>query len=220
MRLVIVGTGGHARVLLSALKHQGLEVAGCIAPAAPDTNWPNSIPYFGGDCALEALNASSDLLLNGVGSTRSTISRAEVFIRAKVVGLNFLSVIHPRCFVAEEAKLGEGVQVMAGAVIQTGAKILENVIVNTSAVVDHDCLISAHCHISSGVHLSGGVSVGTGTHIGTGAVVIQGIHIGERVIVGAGTVVIRDISSDSLVVGNPAHLLSNSETHRCAKDAS
>ena len=43
--------------------------------------------------------------------------------------------------------------------------------------------------------------------IGGAAVVLPGVTIGHRSVVGAGTVVVRDVPSDTVVVGNPARIV-------------
>lgn len=205
--LVILGAGGHARVLVSALQSQGLTPAGCVSPKPPDAHWPHDIPHLGGDEHLATLDAANVQLVNGVGSVGSTAARAELYGRLAARGFRFTAVIHPSALIAKDAILGDGAQVMAGAVIQTGAVIGANVLVNTGAVIDHDCRIGAHCHIATGACLSGAVVLGTGVHVGTGACVIQSIRVGDRTLIGAGAVVLRDLAADVTAVGNPARAL-------------
>ena len=48
--------------------------------------------------------------------------------------------------------------------------------------------------------------------VGSGAVILAGVTIGEEAIVGAGAVVTKDVPPRTIVVGNPARVLS--EVHR------
>ena len=203
-RVVILGAGGHARVLVSALETQYVCVSGCIAPIAPESPWPTRITYLGGDSVLGQLVASKIILVNGVGSVRSTDQRRSVYERARALGFRFVTVRHAAACIDVYATIEQGAQVLAGAVVQTGVVIGENAIINTGALVDHDCQISAHVHIAPGSCLSGNVKVLCGAHVGTGATVIQGITIGERAIVGAGAVVTKDVPAGALVLGVPA----------------
>lgn len=164
------------------------------------------LPIIGDDSAISAYSNDAVELVNGLGSVGDTALRASIYYKFKKLGYGFRQVIHPAAIIASDCILGEGVQVMAGAVVNTGTKIAEDSIINTGAVVDHDCVIGSHVHIAPGAILSGGVQVGDGSHIGTGATVIQGIKIGANVLIGAGAVVIRNIPNGVTVIGVPARL--------------
>lgn len=205
--LVILGAGGHARVLLAALDALGAKVIGCVCPSAPDSHWPANIPWLGGDDCLADLDSKNVVLVNGIGSVGSSDLRRKVYEGATERGFSFASVVHPSAILAGRVTLGDGVQVMAGAVLQTGVRVGANAIVNTGAVIDHDSSLGAHCHVAPGVCLSGGVSIGVGAHVGTGASIIQGITIGEAALVAAGAVVVRHVAVGERVGGAPARSL-------------
>jgi len=204
MDTVILGAGGHARVILAALLLRGVRPIGCLSPVAPDSGWPSEIGYLGDDSRLAELDPARVRIINGVGSVGETLLRRKLFEWAKALGHTFLSIVHPTAIIIDHQPEAEGVQVMAGAIIQNGVVFGPNVLINTGAIVDHDCRIGAHGHVATGARLSGGVELGIGVHLGTGASVIQGIHVGDGAIVGAGAVVIRDVAAGSTVVGNPA----------------
>ena len=201
--VVVLGAGGHARVLAEALLRAGVPVLGCVAPEVPGP-LPDHLPYLGGDEALARHEPNQVLLVNGVGSVRQPMQRTAVFEHWQARGYRFATVVHPGAQLASDVRLGEGAQVMVGAVVQPGCELGSNTIVNTGAIVDHDCVIGAHSHVAPGVVLSGGVQIGTNVHVGTGARVIQGISIGDFAIVGAGAVVIANVPPHATVVGVPA----------------
>lgn len=205
--LVMLGAGGHARVLMAALALQGKRPSGCVAPQRPDTAWPADVPYLGDDDAISRFEPRRVELVNGIGSVGITHARRNVFERLTAQGYSFTRVVHPTAHIADDVSLGRGVQVMAGAIVQTGARIGDNVLINTGAVVDHDCRIGAHCHVATGACLSGTVALGDGVHIGTGACVIQCVSIGRDSVVGAGAVVVRDVGAGVVAIGNPAREL-------------
>ncbi|RYD15548.1 MAG: sugar acetyltransferase [Lysobacteraceae bacterium] len=124
-----------------------------------------------------------------------------------------LAVLHPRAFIAADASLGAGCQVLAMAAVCTRATLGEAVIVNTGASVDHDCIVGDGAHLAPGARLAGEVVVGECAFIGTGAVVLPRIRIGAGAIVGAGAVVTRDVAADATVAGNPARLLRRNPSH-------
>ncbi len=202
--VIIIGAGGHARVLLDALQLSACEVLGFVDPAfSKGSQGPGGLPILGGDEALKDYAASAVQLVNGIGSIGPTTSRAAVYRRGKEAGFSFARVVHPSAVVSVSATLREGVQIMAGCVVQSGADIGANSIVNTRASVDHDCKIGETVHIAPGVTLSGNVRVGDRAHIGTGAVVIQGISIGADSLVAAGAVVYRDVPEAGRLI--PGH---------------
>ena len=202
--VVLIGMGGHARVLLEAMCCSSITVKGYVSPE-PVGVPEGPIPYLGNDDYLLAnLSPEEIRLVNGVGSVNSAIRRKDVFDLYKRFGYQFITVIHPSSIVARDVILGEGSQIMAGVVIQPGVSCGDNVIINTRAGVDHDCVLGAHSHISVGVTLSGAVLVGEGAHLGAGCTVIQNIEIGSNSIVGAGAVVIRDVLMDDIVAGVPS----------------
>jgi UDP-perosamine 4-acetyltransferase len=205
--IVMLGAGGHARVLVAALALQGIVPIGCLSPVPPGPGWPSDIPHLGNDEHLATLDPSCTQFVNGIGSTGSTTARRQLYEAIVARGFEFATVIHPSAVIADNVELGDGAQIMAGAIIQTGAVIGPNTIVNTGAIVDHDCRIDAHCHIAPGASLSGSVELGAGVHVGTGATIIQSIRIGAVTLIGAGAVVVRDVGPGLTVVGNPARPL-------------
>lgn len=204
-KVIVIGAGGHARVLLDVLERCGVAVAGLTdADAGKHGKLLAGVRILGGDQVLDKYPPASIMLVNAMGSTESMTLRQKVYERLKSGGYRFLTLVHPSAVVAVDVLLGEGVQVMAGAIIQPGVKIGANSILNTGARVDHDCLIGEHVHLSPGVILSGTVKVGDGTHVGTAAVVVQGLRIGRGCLVAAGAVVTKHVADGKRVAGVPA----------------
>jgi sugar O-acyltransferase (sialic acid O-acetyltransferase NeuD family) len=204
-RVIIVGCGGHARVLMDALSLQGVAVAGLTdADATRHGQRISGFEVLGDDSVLERFAPQSTVLVNGIGSTASMDGRKAVFERLKARGYRFFTVVHPSAVLAQDVVLEEGAQVMAGAVIQTGASVGRNSIVNTGARVDHDCRVGAHVHLAPGVVLSGDVEIGEGSHVGTRAAIVQGIRVGAGCLVAAGAVVVKDVAAGARVAGVPA----------------
>jgi len=201
--VIVIGGGGHAKVLISTLLLCGRAILGFV-----DLN-PNlppllGAPHLGDDTAVLGHGPDSVQLVNGVGSVGCTRNHQNVYERFVQQHYFFAAVIHPSAIIAHEVQIENGVQVLAGAVVQAGCRLGANIIVNTGVRVDHDCIVDSHAHIAPGVTLCGAVHVGTGAHIGAGATVIQGIVVGAGCVVGAGSLVIRDIPPKAKVIGVPA----------------
>ena len=206
-RVIILGAGDHARVVLALLRATGAVIEGCLAPERPDSRWPADVPWSGDDTNLRSIAVRDVLLANGIGSVADCGPRRAAFERARSAGFQFVTLRHRSAVIEADVVLGEGAQVMAGAILQTGARIGANAIVNTGAIVDHDSVIGDHAHVAPGARLSGGVTVGPAAHVGTGSTVIQGIVIGAGAVVAAGAVVLSDVPDNVRVAGVPASLL-------------
>jgi sugar O-acyltransferase (sialic acid O-acetyltransferase NeuD family) len=203
--LIVMGGGGHARVLIDALLLQSCDILGYTDPDEQLNNTPiQGINYIGDDQVILSYKPSEIRLVNGLGSIGSTKHRKKLFESFKQQGYTFANVLHPSAVISRDSILLEGVQIMAGAIVQAGSHIGANTIINTKASIDHDCQIGAHVHLAPGVTLSGNVKVEDGVHIGTGATVIQQIQIHSNSIIGAGALVLRNISANRTVYGVPA----------------
>ncbi|OZI12713.1 sugar acetyltransferase [Bacillaceae bacterium SAS-127] len=200
--IIIIGNGGHAKVLTEILLLNNENIIGFTTPQKEEN--PFGLNYLGNDSVIFHHLPSDVHLVNGLGSTHSTLVRKKIYQTFSSAGYMFAQVIHPSALVSAYSRLGEGVQIMARAVIQPFAQIADNTIINTVVSIDHDCVIGAHCHIAPGSILSGNVQVGHETHIGTGTTVIQGVKIGSQVLIGAGSLVLKDVKDQTTVYGTPA----------------
>lgn len=209
--LIILGGGGHAKVLIKALLIQGRPILGFTDPNEACISVLD-IPRLGDDTVIRRFAPEKARLVNGLGSIKSTEARRKLYDRFRTQGYLFESVVHPSAVIASDVRLEDGVQLMAGIVVQPGSCIGANTIVNTRATVDHDCLIGAHVHIAPGAVLSGGVRVEEGAHIGAGAILIQGVAIGRNSVIGAGAVVLKDVPPCVTVAGVPARILNHHAT--------
>ncbi len=197
MRLLVVGAGGHAKVVIDAARLCGYEIAGVIGSAdgtpevlgAPVTTDP------------AGLNASGFIV--AVGDNHE---RARLFAEHQKLGLEPANVIHPSAVIAQDAELGPGTFVAANVTVNPGARIGSNTILNTGCTVDHDCEIGVHVHIGPGANLCGGVVVGEGTLLGVGSCAVPRSRIGEWAVVGAGAAVTQNIPDRAVAVGVPARV--------------
>jgi UDP-perosamine 4-acetyltransferase len=205
-----MGAGGHAKVVIEALRLTGAwNIVGLLDT---DENLLDTsvagVPVLGGDEQLDQLAASGVRhAFVGVGASPSTRVRRTLFATLKHAGFGIVDTIHPRAFIAPSAKIGEGFTALAGAVINTDAVLGDNVIVNTGAIVEHDCVIGDHVHVASRATLTGGVTVGHGAFVGAGACVSPQVQIGPGAVIGAGAVVVGDVATETVVVGVPARVL-------------
>ncbi|MBI5623422.1 MAG: acetyltransferase [Elusimicrobia bacterium] len=205
MKIIILGAGGHAKVVLHTLQCAGMEVA-----ALTDNDRSRSgrsvggVPVLFEDDALRAHPAGTVLLANGVGLRDSTEPRRKVYERFKALGYSFAKVTAPDAHLAPDAIVAEGAEILTRAVLHPCASVGENAVVNTGAIVEHDCVVGAHAFIGPGAILCGGVKVGAGSFICSGAVVVPELTVGDGCLVAAGAVVTRDLPAGARAAGVPA----------------
>ena len=203
--VIVIGAGGHARVVIDVLRQTGFEILGvAVADRAKATVDLPGLEIVGSDQDILSRDPSRVALANGIGSTGRPGLRRDIYRRYTEKGFGFVTTSHPSAIVAADAEIGAGTQLMAGAIVQPGVRIGVNGIINTGATIDHDCAIGDHVHVAPGVTLSGNVAVGESTHIGIGATVIQNINIGPNCMIKAGAVVTRDVIENTKVAGAPA----------------
>jgi UDP-perosamine 4-acetyltransferase len=211
--VIIIGAGGHARVLLDTLLSASYSVIGLTDLHPHKFNNPHlyfNIPLLGPDEMIFHYPPDSIHLINGLGMIPGPNfhHRMQIYQQFKASGYTFPAVVHPSAVIAANVEINDGVQIMAGSVIQTGAIIGDNTIVNTRVTIDHDAVIGSHVHLAPGTTISGGAIIGSHTFVGAGSTIIQGIHIAEHSTIGAGSVVIRNVPEGVTVMGVPAELFS------------
>ena len=185
--LLILGAGGHAKVVADAARATGVtSIAFCDEGAGDRLE----------QCAQGATHIHVAIGDNAV--------RIDGLARARMCGLTPFSIIHPSAYVAPSARVGEGVFVGAFCVINPDSVIDEGAIINTTAVVEHDCRVGAGAFVAPGAIMCGGCSLGARAMLGTHATMIPQTHLGDEVVVGAGATVVSDFDEKCVVVGTPA----------------
>ena len=195
-RLIIIGAGGHGKVIAdNALKNGYTDI--CFVDDRA-TGKCMDFPIVGTSADIEKLNDGNTDFIIGIGNNAVRKKIAEKY------DVNWVSLIHPSAQIAVNVSIGKGTAVMAGAVINACAEIGEHCIINTRAVVEHDNVIEDYVHISPNASLGGTVHIGEQTHIGIGATVINNIDICGNCIIGAGAIIVRNIEDSGTYVGVPA----------------
>lgn len=196
-RAMVLGAGGHAKVVIATLQAAGWEVAGAYDD--DEARWGEEVlgvPIRG--ALVEARGADVEGAVLGIGSNRD---------RRRIAGeldLSWVAAVHPSAVVHPSVQVGPGTVVFAGAVIQPDAEIGRHAIVNTAASIDHDCRVGDFVHVAPGCRLGGGVTVGEGALLGIGSAVLPGVEVGAWATVGAGAAVVRPVADGATVAGVPA----------------
>jgi sugar O-acyltransferase (sialic acid O-acetyltransferase NeuD family) len=197
--LVVVGAGGHAKVVVATARAAGWRVVAIVDDARE--RWGQQL--LGVAITGPTERALQDLSAQVVLAIGDNAARRRLAAGARC---RFATLVHPSAVVDPTAALGAGSVVFAGAVIQPDAAIGGHAIVNTGASIDHDCALGEAVHIAPGTRLAGNVTLGDEVFLGIGTVVIPGVAIGARTIVGAGAAVVTDLPPDVVAVGVPARI--------------
>lgn len=197
--VVIFGGGGHARVCIEILKQTKThEIIGLIDDNIPLNTIVFDIPVIGTLATMDALVAKGlQNVVLGIGGILSKGSRKKIFNSLKESGLNIPNIIHPSASVEPSVKLGEGNQIMQGAIVGSNVKIGNNCIINSGSIISHDSIIGDNVHIAPGAIIAGGVTIKDNGLIGMGATIFLGLTIGKNVVIQNGVHIFTDIEDQS-----------------------
>lgn len=195
--VVIIGAGGHGKVIADIVTASGDEVKGFLDDGKVKDSDILEFKVLGKLQDYVNYKDCSFVIAIGNPEVREKI--------AESLSVNWYTAVHPKAVVSKlGTKIGEGTVVMANAVINPDAEIGKHCIINTAAVVEHDNMLEDYVHLSPNAALAGTVKIGKSTHIGAGATVINNINITNNCIVGAGAVVVKNLSESGTYIGIPA----------------
>lgn len=195
-RVIVLGGGGHAKVVIDCIQCAGDMVVGVLDDNLAIGSTVLDVPVLGKTADYRKFTDKKFIIAIGNNAVRRRF--------AESMDVEWYTAVHPRAVVSQYAKLGTGSVVMPNAVINVGAEVGNHCIINTGAIVEHDNRIGDYVHISPAAALGGTVSIGANTHVGIGAAVKNNIQICSDTVIGAGAVVVKNITESGTYVGIPA----------------
>lgn len=206
-KIVIIGSGGHAKVVLSEIlllkKFKILGFIDDFIPTGTLIDKENNLFNIGKIKDLKSIVDKNTCGIIGIG---------ENYIRKKIVqdikriikNFCWAKIISKNAIISKKVDIGEGTVIIPGSVINTGTKIGKHCVINTRSSVGHDNYFSDYSSCGPGSTIGGGVFVGESSYLGIGCTIKNGINIKENTIIGGHSFVNKNCEKNSLYFGVPA----------------
>lgn len=202
--VVVVGAGGFGSEVLGYLRDSFPSETHRPAGLLDDRPDPERIEAFGLPY-LGTLGSyvpdERDRLVVAIGEPRARMNAVR---RLDARGARFLTVVHPKAYVAASAQIGEGCIIAPFAAVGAGAVLGKQVQLHFFASAAHDTIIGDGSAVSPYVAVNGGAALGEGVFLGTRVTINPGKRVGAFAKVTAGSVVYQDVPPGAIASGNPA----------------
>ena len=147
-KIVIVGAGGHGKVVCDAVLSQAkYEIVGFFdATMLVGTVVMNDYKVIASQNDLGNLNNFADYFIVAIGNN---LVREKIFHNLNQI-LKPAIIIDPSAVIAKNILIGDGTVCLANSVVSVNCNIGNNVIINSGVIIDHECIIGDHVRLSIG----------------------------------------------------------------------
>lgn len=173
--LLIVGAGGHGKVVLDMAKSTGnytefafLDDGKRIGEKVLDCE------VIGGISKLASYKNKFSNVAIAIGNNDIRVILGE---SAKNMGYNLPVISHRSSVISSYASIGKGTVIMPNVIVNADTEIGDFVILNSGSIVEHDNVIASGSHISYGAILGSGVKVNERCTIDMGVIVKRNMHV-------------------------------------------
>jgi len=211
--LIILGGSGIGMIAISIAKELGVYTIGGflndIVPIGTKIGKYDSFPVIGTTADLPKFLEDP----NNVFFIAYVGMQNEEMVFDKITSLNipldrFATLIHPSAIIPKGmCKIGYGVLMAPLSQLSPDTTLEDNSIMLPNSFLGHDSTLRRFAHVASNAVVGANVDVGRAVHVGTNATIREKVKIGDFALIGSGAVVLNDVASNSVVVGNPAKLL-------------
>ncbi len=203
-KVIVVGAGGFGREVVQyvqdSFRREEAQLVGFLDDRADaEAARRSGLPLVGTTTGYTPSRDERFVMAIGDPTARASVAR-----RLSEKGAVFLTIVHPRAYVASTATIGEGCIIAPFASVGAHATLREQVQVHFYASAAHDSMIGSFCALSPYSVVNGGGALEEGAFLGTRATVNPGKRVGAFAKVAAGSVVYHDVPAGTLAVGNPA----------------
>ena len=148
-RLLVFGTGAHARKVAYYARLCGFAVAGFVDERVSAVTPIMGVPVL-----------RSPGISAGVDGDVIFVAIGDPVVRRRI--MDWLAegnwpqpaIIHPSAVVAPDAKIGDGALIAAGCIVETLAVVGRGSILDIGVLLDHDCVVSDFEHAHPGKIIS------------------------------------------------------------------
>lgn len=118
------------------------------------------------------------------------------------------SPIDPTAVIADDySVIGKGVLAAPYAQVGPDAVIGNNTVILGNAFIGHNTRVGEFCHIGANAVVGSFNQLGNACHIGMNATLREYVMVGNYALIGMGSNVLKNVDENTIVAGNPAHLL-------------
>ena len=203
-KILIIGCGGHAKVITDISKSLGIQDFYYI-----DKNIDKN-KFLGNDVFHHDVKDYDNHFFVALGDNFLREKITTEFQKKNPKSIN-ATLIHPSSIISENCFIGEGTVIMPSCVINSSCKIGKGVIINTKASLDHDNCLMNYSSVAPGVVTGGNVKIGHRSAISIGAVIKNDIEIGADTVIGASSYVNKNIPNNFLAYGIPTKIIKRRE---------
>ena len=202
--LIIIGSGGHTRAVLSTAKLMRKWNSFRIL----DIDFKNQKEEIMG-VEIESykkifsfLSQENYNLFISIGDNKK---RKKIFLELNNYKNKFTNIIHPTSFIDDSAEIGIGNYLSQFSSLGSYSKLGDFNIINTNANLEHESSLGNFNHLGPGSIVCGRTKIKDNNFIGSNSVIIEQKEISDNNIIGAGSVVLHSIiSKGGKYVGAPA----------------
>lgn len=200
-RLIIIGASAMGREACAYAHDCGYEVRGYLDSRKEILTEYSGYPPIVGSVE-EYVPSEDDVFVCAIGDPGKKKAYCEI-VSAR--GGNFVSIVHPKAYVAANARIGTGCIVCPNSTITADVRIGSHVIVNVNSSVNHDSSLGDYTTVSPGCNIAGWCTIGSCVFMGVNSACIPHVRLGDDVFVAASALVISDVASGR-VMGIPAKI--------------
>jgi acetyltransferase EpsM len=215
-KLIIIGGYGNGTVVESTVRDinkvkEEWEVLGFLNDF--ETESINGLPVLGKidkEVVAEYLKDDNIYFFYTLISVKMNYTFINKLIELSIPDNRFATLIHPSAIVSDHANIGYGVCIQPFVSVGPNVNIGNHVQIYAQSLIGHNSTLGNYSYVANNACIGASVVLKEGAYLGTNCSTIENITIGTWSLVGIGSVVIKDVTDYSKVVGNPSRVIGKS----------